>query len=338
MKARLLPLTFCFLLACAPAASARQAAPEPTHRLTLPGKASALDVALPGYEVTEVGPGLGAKSAFLSASRRDVKRAPIFVLQLSPARRPGGAPEFRDFAVREMEKGNLVRGEALKTWEYKQIPVARYRQALVFDPRFPGDALPGRTEAYFVRDDLWAVVGMLSQSFGADEERLFQSVLDSVRFTDGNAAPVNSFDYFHKGRALFKAADYPKAAEHYRAALELERRERRLAPGAWRTLVNELALAYGVANDFAGAKQVLEYGLASEPEHFWFNYDLARVHAAAGDADGALASLEKAAQIFKKTDRWRFLSGDLPPVPSKDPVFARLVETDRFKKAAKAFR
>lgn len=338
MRALLLSLTFCLVLACAPAASARQAGGGPTHRLSLPGKDWALDVALDGYEANEIQPGPGEESAFLTASRPDVKRGPVFMIQLSPAHRPGGAQEFRDYVVRKAGKGGVARTETLKTWEYKQIPVARYKQTLVFDPRLPSGDGVSSTEAYFVRDDLWASVRMLSKSFGAEEERLFQSVLDSVRFADTNAALVNSFDHFHKGRTLFKAADYPKAAEHFRAALALERKERRLAPGAWRALVIELSNAHGVMNDFARAKEVLEYGLANEPDYFWFNYSLARVHAAAGDADNAVAYLEKAALIHKKTDPWRARLDGQSPDPAKDSVFAQLRETDRFRKAAKALR
>ena len=57
------------------------------------------------------------------------------------------------------------------------------------------------------------------------------------------------------------------------------------------------------------------------------------------DADNAVAYLDKAALIHKRADpRRRFLFGGPPPDPSEDAVFARLKETDKFKKAAKALR
>ncbi|HZB46174.1 MAG TPA: tetratricopeptide repeat protein, partial [Pyrinomonadaceae bacterium] len=104
-------------------------------------------------------------------------------------------------------------------------------------------------------------------------------------------------------------------------------------------LVEQLANAHAALSDYARAKEVLEYGLANDPEHFWFSYNLARVHAATGDADNAVAYLEKAALVHKKTDpRRRFRVSSPPPDPAKDAVFARLKETDRFKKAAKGLK
>ncbi|HEX6622748.1 MAG TPA: hypothetical protein VF064_03495, partial [Pyrinomonadaceae bacterium] len=176
MKARLFPLTFGFVLACALAASARQAEREPTHRLSLPGKDLALDVALPGYEVREIEPGPGEKSAWLMASRPDAKSVLLFMIQLMPALQPGGAQELREFAVRK-KKGSELRTENLKTWEYKQIPVARFKQTVVPDPRFNIYDAMSATEAYFVKGDLWVRVRMASQpQISKEEESLFHSI------------------------------------------------------------------------------------------------------------------------------------------------------------------
>jgi tetratricopeptide (TPR) repeat protein len=335
MKARLFPLTFVFVLACALAASARQAGGEPTHRLSLPGKDWALDVALSGFKVEVIEGNIPDDVLMLVALRKEDRRALAFLIRLSPARRVGGAAEFRDFAVAALKKGNSLRAESLKTWEYKQTPVARYKQSLVSNPQlFTTDATI-YTDAYFVKDDSWVTVRMVSQSFGDKEESLFRSVLDSVGFTD-TTRPVTSFDYFHKGRTPYKAGDYPKAAERYRAAFELERKERRLSVELWRALVEQLANSYAANRDYARAREVLEYGLAHEPARFRFNYNLARVYAAQDDLDNTVAFLEKAAHNKKHHEKAPALSP--PPDPLNDPVFARFKKVDKFKKAAKAVR
>ena len=336
MKARLFPLTFVCVLACALAAAARQAGGEPTHRLSLPGKEWALDVALPGFTVNEdIGPFKDA--ALILAHGTDAGPGQTIEVRLTGSRQAGDAAEFREFNLRTLKKGDALRAESLKKLEYKQIPLLGYREGPRLAPQHPFGAVIIR-KAYFVKDDLWASVTSMSMTFDSAQERVFHSVIDSVRFADRSAAPVSSFDYFHRGRPLFKAADYPQAVENYRAALALERKERRLAPDAWRALVEQLANAHAALSDYASAKEVLEYGLAHDPAHFWFSYHLARVYAAAGDADNAVACLEKAAAIHKKADRRRLSGGGPPPDPSQDAVFARLKGTDRFKKAAKALR
>jgi tetratricopeptide (TPR) repeat protein len=272
----------------------------------------------------------------LVALRKEDRRALAFLIQLSPARRVGDAAEFRDFAVAALKKGNSLRAESLKTWEYKQTPVARYKQSLVSNPQlFTTDATI-YTDAYFVKDDSWVTVRMVSQSFGDKEEGLLHSLLDSIRFTD-TTRPADSFDYFHKGRTPYKAGDYPKAAEYYRAAFELERKERRLSVELWRALVEQLANSYAAHRDYARAREVLEYGLAHEPARFWFNYNLARVYAAQDDIDNTVAFLEKAAH-YKKDAGENAPALSPPPDPLNDPVFARFKKVDKFKKAAKAVR
>ncbi|HEX6623955.1 MAG TPA: tetratricopeptide repeat protein, partial [Pyrinomonadaceae bacterium] len=273
----------------------------------------------------------------LVATRPDVKRSPVLMLRLMPAQRAGGPEVVRDFSLGALKKSDLTKERDVRTSAYGQVPVARYTQAIQLVPTVTLFEGMKCAEGYFVRDGFWVTVKLMSQSFGDKEESLFHSVLDSVRFAD-TTRPADSFDYFHKGRAAYRAADYVRAVGHYRAAFELERKGRRLPPDSWRALVEQLANAYGALSDYASAKEVLEYGLANDPTHFWFNYNLARVYAAAGDADNAVAYLEKAALVHKQADRRRFSLGGPPPDPSKDAVFARLKETDKFRKAAKALR
>src|SRR5215207_4854856 len=110
MKARLFPLTFVFVLAWA------------------------LDVALPGLKAQEIDGDPGTGEVFLVATQTNVKRSPVLMIRLMPARRAGGPEVVRDFSLGAMKKSDVIKEGGVKTSNYGQIPVARYTQGIQLVP------------------------------------------------------------------------------------------------------------------------------------------------------------------------------------------------------------
>jgi hypothetical protein len=337
MKARLAPSVFGLILACALSAAGRQADTQPVQRLAFPDKDWALDFSAPGYEFTSIEPDPGVSRVFLNGFRRDPKRSPMLWVRMEPARHAGSAAEVRDSVLRERRRETGTHGT--KTYEYKQIPVAKFRMGDLgtMPTQFRFTDHPAVAEAYVVRDGTLVTFTLISMnSVGSKEEELLHAILDSIRFAD-TSRPSNSFDYFHKGRALYQSKEIQKSIAPYRSALDLERRQRRLDVGSWRMLVENLSNAYGAADDLAAAKEVIEYGLQQDPTYGLFHYTRARLHAASNDLDSTVASLEKAYQYRDVPDKANLMSFHYYD-PRYDRVFDRFKEDEKFKRVLKAWK
>ena len=356
-KARVTTVLVLLLVAAAHAAVARQSGAGALRRVALPDKDWALDVSIP----FEVGPAVnqppgGAPKLLLMPvehlsddgrgytlylMRGPDKKHPSEMLsvriELRPAQAAGGAEEFRAFTLKTLSRDGLVKG--LKTSEYKQIPIARYR----FDLNGPGGGPWGgaasvflddiRTaEAFLVRDDVWVSVKFIARDFGEAEERQFRSLLDSVRFVD-TSAPSTSFDFYNKGRLHRMRKEHRRAAEALASAFEMEKRGRRLDTASWRDLVINLVDSYAAGHDLARAKETLDFAVAEDPTNPDFHMALARYHALRDDLDNTLASLEKAFLGRKN-------GTPAAPIPdlARDPAFERFRKDERFRKALKAMK
>jgi tetratricopeptide (TPR) repeat protein len=350
-------------LAAALSAAGRQTGARPPYRLSLPGESWALDLDLSAFNVPAAGNGLTdmrpAKSIFfwvnnpvesvsddgrayqLSAFRQSEQKGRANLthlwIKLGPARGQGSAADLREYVLKNLSKRSQLKGGGAKTSEYNGIPVASYKQKYTLDSGNPLSGPipvvnygPPTLEAYFVKDDTWITVTLSARDFKEPEEKLFYALLDSVKFTD-TSAPSTSFDYYHKGRVLYLAGDYGKAAEALTMALSLEQKQRRLDTDSWRRLVSNLVDSYGGSNDMARAKELLDYAVASDPTYPVFQLALARYYAWAGDLDKSLAYLE---QAYRNREN----APTRLPDPSYDPAFERFKKDDRFRKAVKAYK
>jgi tetratricopeptide (TPR) repeat protein len=259
-------------------------------------------------------------------------------VRLRPALRPGGALEFRDFALKELDRRNYV-SRSLKTWEHGQIPVARYTLLSTHDagngytgPIPQTESGPRNLEAYFVKDNTWITLTFAASPFDKAEEDLFDSLIESVTFVD-TSSPSTSYDYYQKGKLLFLNKEYFAASQALEAAFALEQRQRQLELPFWRDLVGKLADSYGVLVNRTKAKEVLEYGVDNDPANTTLLMGLARLYASEGDIDNTLSALERAAHLFKNAVPRRSL-----PDLSYDPAFARLMKVEQFRKGLKAIK
>lgn len=279
--------------------------------------------------------------------QKDARREVGLAVDMKPLSPVVGAEDFRaaelERIARASGKGTGVRfmlnRDSVKTSEYGGVPVARFSAWVEHDsPLYIGGmdtittSKSQRLVAFYVNDGVGVAVSLSAGSIKGEEERLFYSVLDSVRLSD-TSTPSSSFDHYHKGRLLFLQKDYGGAAQSLGRALTLERLQRQLDQKSWRDLVRKLTDAYGTNGDAARAKEVLDYGLAQEPGNPRFHLALARYHAISGDAEAALAGLSKAFALLKRENPRAYL-----PDLKYDSAFDRLLKDEKFARAVKALR
>ncbi|HEX8458809.1 MAG TPA: hypothetical protein VF656_16050 [Pyrinomonadaceae bacterium] len=306
------------------------------YRLSWPGKDWALDVSLAGFDVTIEDMFTDDKARgywlFSTATDKDKRRALVLRIRLEPGAGQKTNTELRDFKLSKLKKDSGVVG--LKTFEYKQIPVVRYKFEAPTGFGFSPEANPKmhNLEAFLVKDDIWITLMAFSLSVGKEDEGLFYKVLDSVKFTD-TSNPLTSFDYFYKGRTYLLQGRQAQAAANFNLALSLEQKERRLDNTRRRILVGHLVDIYAAAGARARVRELLEYGISQDPTFPLFHLGLAHHYASEGDVAKTIAALEKAYQ-YRKNDRRTTFWID----PMKEPAFERFRKDETFRKAAKAMK
>ncbi len=134
--------------------------------------------------------------------------------------------------------------------------------------------------------------------------------------------------YLRDGSRAFLARDFPAAVDLYARALELERQQPSLPRNDWRTLVDNLGVAYGISGQLERSRETFAYGLSKDPEYPMFHYNLACAHAELGERDAAIAELELAFRYEAN-----MIEGETMPDPRNDPSFARYLLDDAFNRA-----
>jgi tetratricopeptide (TPR) repeat protein len=130
------------------------------------------------------------------------------------------------------------------------------------------------------------------------------------------------------GSAAFMAKDYEKAIKSYKAALEQEKQKPTLEKKFAYTLIDNLAMAYGITGDSNNARVVLAYGLSRDFKYPMFHYILASTYGEEGNESEAILHLRRA---FKY--KANMLPGEKFPDPLTDESFSSLAENAAFQKA-----
>ncbi|HEX8178711.1 MAG TPA: hypothetical protein VF525_04125 [Pyrinomonadaceae bacterium] len=366
MSTRATVALIALLLISAASALAQQPGATDIHRLSLPGKAWALDVDLNGFTTSpaELMTDLPANMRFaatirlisqpkpkagpdddaytltaLSKPEGRVDHLAMLTIRLEPAQMKGDATTLRADIIDRQIKSRRASKSDIKTLEYKQIPIVSYKIPAVISidgfAEFSMQGPPMRgLVAYLVQDDTWIIINYVGQPLKEGDEKQFYALLDSIKITD-TTHPANSFDYAHLGRTAYQLKDYPKAVEAFSKALVLEHQQRQLSTAQWRALVEDTADALGAMGDRARAQAVLEYGVGSEPTYPYFHLGLARLHASLHDLDQTIASLQKAYENGQNGHK--FIGGPLPD-PMHDPAFAAFQKDPRFRDAVKQMK
>ena len=249
------------------------------------------------------------------------------------------AADLREFKRKKVAKKDVVDQASVGASEYGQIPLLRYTIDLARIGISEVNAGPSRNkgiEAFFLKDGIAVTIALAATTFTKDDERLFYSIVDSAKFVD-NSTPRNSFDYYQEGRALFLQGEYSSAIGPLSRALELEQKNAQLPRADWRTLVLDLANAYGAAGNRSGFEEVMQYGMSHDPTYYRFHFTKARMYAYEGKLDETIASLEKAF-IYHKNETQATQIVERLPDPLYEPAFERFRKDDKFRNAVKSMK
>jgi len=133
-----------------------------------------------------------------------------------------------------------------------------------------------------------------------------------------------------QGGAKWESRDYNDAIPYLTKALDLHKKHPTLSTTAWRILVDNLGMAYGMAGNLGKAKEIFEYGLSADSTYPMFYYLLADDYAEAGDEALAIQYLKRA-----YAHRAHGIPGETLPDPSTDDSFQRYMHDQKFQAALK---
>lgn len=283
----------------------------------------------------------GAKLSTIPVLSKTRKLTEVFVMVL-PASQTITADELR---TRVLKKSGA---KSIKSWDYNQVPVAAYMtdsplaelRAKSATPAYLGPELQRNLEAYFVKDDIWASVLLVSDSLGAEEEKVFYSLVDSLNFVNVSN-PSSSFDYYDVGRSFIAVKNYARAADAFGVALRLERRKQDLDPRHWRDLIMKAAEAYQAMMNSSAAAEALQYGVSKDPANTTLLMLLARTYATQRQIDKTLATLAKCFSYMKQEKiLFEKQTGGTMSFPDlgDDPAFKELMRHKSFRDAVKALK
>ncbi len=145
------------------------------------------------------------------------------------------------------------------------------------------NGVPANQRNIFVRmikDDVFVDVHVSKLLFKAADQSGFDELIRSFHFVAKEpvtaAVPTgNSLRLFQQGSRYFVDQDYRGAIGPYQKTLDIEKVSPTLEKKLWYVLVDNLAMAYGITNDFANSEKVIEYGISRDPNYPLFYYNLA---------------------------------------------------------------
>lgn len=185
--------------------------------------------------------------------------------------------------------------------------------------------------AFLVRDAYGVDIHLSKADYKPEDQALFSSFLQSVRFSDSYTPDTRTLYEF--GSVFLSRKDSDKASRCFQQALDREQEHPSLDNATWKKLVLFLGVAYGQAGNIQKAEQVLEYGLSKEPEYPLFLYNMACVQAERGDLEQAMGSLK---QAYRLKDR--LLPGEAIPNPRTDSSFQKYLNDKTFQETIEAIR
>ncbi len=136
-----------------------------------------------------------------------------------------------------------------------------------------------------------------------------------------------------QGGAAWLRKDVKGAIDPYSRAFAMEKRKRSLGQTAWRVLLDNLGMAYGMTGELEKSQQLFEFGVAQDPDYPLFRYNLACVFAEREDWQ---ASIRYLGQAFARKANMNH--GEEMPDPWTDDSFQRFMRNPQFTAALTKIR
>lgn len=301
------------------------------RRVSIPGEKWAMELRLPGFSVEQDELRGDGKGRSVMASNQQSGYVLTIFLETIPHGET--AAQLRDWDASGQKKSPLNPTD-FKSGEYKQAATLEYTIK-----EFQGQKVNQKHfNAYVIHQGFWAHVHLSKIHFEPGDEKLFYTIVDSLKFTEGAAAASTASDpggddlstLLSQGTVYFMRGDYTKAVGPYSKALELEKQKPQLSRDHWRVLVDNLTMAYGISGDLKSAKATAEYGLSKDPDYPLFHYLLANTYAGMGDLDNTILYLK---QAFAR--KQNIIKGEQMPDPATDDSFKRFMNNEKFLAALK---
>lgn len=328
-------LSFALLLALLiPAGAALAQAPRQTVRVAYPGKSWAVEIDSPGVVVeTEERKPDGREYLFA----KDPATGLLISVTLEKSKGGADAKSCPAFLQKRMESIAQMEPQDVKTSEIQQLPTVEYLL-----PRVSG--VPLRQKNMFActaKDDVFIDIHLSKVQFRDSDESLFTDMLSRIRFdeeanvvespssrsaTPPPAAGQTSMQLFSEGSRFYIRQDFQGAIGPYQAALDLEKKQRKLSPNLWRVLVDNLGMAYGITGDLDHAEQTFDYGVSQDPGYPMFYYNLGCTYAERNDMNRAMEFLKKAFSLKANS-----IPGEGMPDPRRDDSFQRFMSNSQFR-------
>jgi tetratricopeptide (TPR) repeat protein len=324
----------CVLLALFGSAGilAQDAAPPEKFSIWLPAKTWALEMEAPGFVTKANEIQRDGRRYFLAQNDKTHLIASVFLESMKGPAAPGECKRSLEDKVKRNASLTL---NGLKGVAYRD---SQGMEILEFSmPEVNG--VPANQKNIFgclIKDGVFVDIHVSKVLFKAADQPAFDALMQSFHFVAKEpvtaAVPVgNSLQLFQQGSRDFISQNYRESISPYQQALDIEKVTPTLDKKLWYVLVDNLAMAYGITNDFANSQEVIEYGISKDPNYPFFYYNRACIAGEKGDLRNAKANLKLAYDR-----RANALPGESLPDARTDDSFQKLMQDKSFQQFADA--
>jgi tetratricopeptide (TPR) repeat protein len=307
------------------------AAPE-KFSVWLPSKPWALELGAPGFVVKANEMQRDGRRYFLAQNSKTQMIASVFLESMKGPAAPG---ECKRSLEDKVKRNSSLTLNGLKGVAYRE---SEGMEILEFSmPEVNG--APANQKNIFgclIKDTVFVDIHLSKVLFKAADQAALDELMHSFHFVTKEmvtaVVPVgNSLRLFQQGSRYFIDQNYRDSIAPYQQALEIEKVTPTLDKNLWYVLVDNLAMAYGITNDFANSQRVIAYGISKDPNYPLFYYNLACIAGEQGDVRSAKANLKLAYDR-----RANALPGEFVPNARTDGSFQKLMQDKDFQQFADA--
>jgi tetratricopeptide (TPR) repeat protein len=310
---------------------AKPPAKKSVNRFAAPGRDWALAIDLKGYQIEQDRVDQAGKQRYVMATNK--RNGLSISFWIEPMEEDWDSKACRKHAWAKEVKSPFKK-EDIKMWELGDLAIVEY-----VVPEFNGLAVRQKNyRAYLTHDHAWMDIHVSKIDVSTEDEARIRKLLKSVHIVKGkgdNPPPDKQTDIppdLLVASRLYLLKEHRQASVYYQKVLDAEKKSRTLKQDAWRVLVDNLGMCYGMTGKLEQAKEIFEYGIGEDPQYPMFHYNLACTYSEMGDLNAALSCLEKAIKY-----RANMIKGEKLPDPRKDESFRKYAKDPGFLKVAKKF-
>ena len=171
------------LLVVGAVASAWQNSDKDPQRLSVPGRTWKVEVSLPKFTIRQDSLSADGRSRKLTADiAGEGYMLSINIVPASTSR--VSSKDLRDVAAERLKAGATTSGTDFKASEYKSTPIFEYITREIKSQPLNQKHF----YAYISRDNIWIDIHLSKASYQQGDEKVFHTILNTLRFTDGAGA------------------------------------------------------------------------------------------------------------------------------------------------------